>query len=128
MSSHGWNCRWLTSGVGLHNVPSPSMQPGRAAADFSLPTLAGGQIRPSGLHGKVVVLDFWATWCPPCREGLPHLAKLSSNADLAQRGLIVVAVNEEEDPPPFAHSLIRIVTHSQFAMPVVRFAAAFDAS
>ena len=50
------------------------------------------------MKGKVVVLDFWATWCPPCREGTPHLQSLAANADIAQRGLEVLAVDEAEQP------------------------------
>lgn len=44
------------------------------------------------------MLDFWATWCPPCREGLPHLEKMATDPELARRGLVVIAVNELEHP------------------------------
>ena len=49
---------------------------GRAAADFSLKSLEGELRRLSDYRGKVVVVDFWATWCPPCRQELPILNKL----------------------------------------------------
>jgi peroxiredoxin/outer membrane lipoprotein-sorting protein len=49
---------------------------GQKAADFSIKSLDGEKVELAGLRGKVVVLDFWATWCPPCREELPTIDKL----------------------------------------------------
>jgi thiol-disulfide isomerase/thioredoxin len=66
--------------------------------DLSLPTLDGKQIEISKLKGKVVILDFWATWCTGCLEGLPHLQAMAANADLAQRGLVALAIDEQEKP------------------------------
>jgi peroxiredoxin/outer membrane lipoprotein-sorting protein len=51
---------------------------GLMAGDFRIKTLEGDQIQLSSFRGKVVVLDFWATWCPPCREELPYIEKLRS--------------------------------------------------
>jgi thiol-disulfide isomerase/thioredoxin len=47
-----------------------------------------------GLHGKIVLVDFWATWCGPCLEQLPHSVKLA--AEHADEGLVVVTVNMDE--------------------------------
>lgn len=68
---------------------------GQAAPTFKLDGLEGNAVSAiDDFKGKVIVLDFWATWCPPCREGLPHLDELYK----AQReqGVAVFAVNLRE--------------------------------
>lgn len=69
---------------------------GQPAPEFTLPTLA--QDQPTSLKqfaGKVVYLDFWASWCAPCRTSFPLLNKLHQK--LKAQGFEVVAVNEDED-------------------------------
>src|SRR5262245_55924556 len=48
--------------------------------DFEIKTIDGRSIKLSDYRGKVVVLDFWATWCPPCREGTPQLVRISNQS------------------------------------------------
>jgi thiol-disulfide isomerase/thioredoxin len=67
---------------------------GQKAADFALPRADGSPVRLSALRGKVVLVDFWATWCPPCRAELPTIAKLA--AKYADKDLVVLPVNSEK--------------------------------
>lgn len=67
---------------------------GAEAADFTLPALAGGQKTLSGWQGQAVVINFWATWCPPCREEMPLL---EAAAERYGDRLVIVGVNYAED-------------------------------
>ncbi|MBI5700188.1 TlpA family protein disulfide reductase [Candidatus Saganbacteria bacterium] len=65
--------------------------------DFVLPNLDGKQVMLSDHRGKVVLLNFWASWCPPCREEMPSLQKLYVKLKGRQFELLTVSV-EDEDP------------------------------
>jgi peroxiredoxin len=73
----------------------PSAEKGRAAPDFQLENLDGGTLRLSDLQGKAVLVNFWATWCQPCRRELPHL--VAAYDRYRQEGLEILAVNLQED-------------------------------
>jgi thiol-disulfide isomerase/thioredoxin len=62
-----------------------------SAPDFTLKTLDGQEITLSKLKGKVILLDFWATWCGPCRESIPHLVHLYKTYQ--KNGLEVIGMN-----------------------------------
>jgi len=59
---------------------------GAPATGFRLPARGGGEIDLSAFRGKAVLVNFWATWCPPCREEMPSLARLAQSFD-AQAGV-----------------------------------------
>jgi len=61
------------------------------AKDFSLKGLDGKEYKLSNFRGKVVVLDFWATWCPPCRASLPFFENIHKK--YKDKGLVVVGVS-----------------------------------
>jgi cytochrome c biogenesis protein CcmG/thiol:disulfide interchange protein DsbE len=71
---------------------------GRRAPDFSL-EMNGRPAHLSDLHGKVVVLDFWASWCQPCVEEAPSLNALQQR--IASQGGMVLGISQDEDPSAY---------------------------
>jgi len=65
------------------------------AADFQLTDLEGNTVKLSDYKGKVVILDFWATWCPPCVKEIPHFNKLTKK--FGKKGLVALGVSVDRD-------------------------------
>jgi peroxiredoxin len=79
--------------VGCNKENAAPAQP--VAADFTLRDLDGKLHRLSDYRGKVIFLNFWATWCPPCRSEIPSMERL--NEVLGSKDFVMLAVNADEE-------------------------------
>ena len=86
---------------------------GEPAPDFKLQNLDGQYISLSDLRGKPVLINFWATWCPPCRDEMPYLQKIYE--EWSGKGLVVLAIDIGE-----SHSKVKefLKTHN-LSLPVL---------
>jgi len=75
------------------------------APDFAVPDLQGQAIRLSGLRGQVVLLNLWATWCPPCRDEMPSMERLWQQ--LRPQGFVLLAVSEDEKGAAVVEPFVR---------------------
>lgn len=85
----------LNRGRALRYIDEPELARARMAPAFAVTTLDGQRIGLDDLRGKVVLLDFWATWCEPCREALPHMREIAKKFD--GEPLVIVSVSLDSD-------------------------------
>jgi cytochrome c biogenesis protein CcmG, thiol:disulfide interchange protein DsbE len=94
--------------VWLQSAKYEPLAVGKVAPDFALTDLDDKPIRLSDFRGKVVFLNFWATWCAPCREEMPSMEVLHKNFE--KDGLVILAVSIDrvtttKDIPPFVKGM-----------------------
>lgn len=86
---------------------------GSMAVPFDLTSLDGTRVKLSDLAGKVVLLNFWATWCGPCKEEMPSLARLQKQFDPAQFVLLTVTTDVQRQ------GIAQFLAHLGVALPVL---------
>ena len=101
--------------IGCDNSTSEQSVPkgglvGNIAPDFTLTDMQGQQVSLSQFRGKVVIVNFWATWCPPCREEMPSMEKLYR--DYQDKGLVMLAVNVDENGKQAVAKFLQRTPHS----------------
>ena len=77
------------------SVCVPAVVPSAAAPDFTLRTMDGPNLRLQEQRGRVVLVNFWATWCGPCRQEMPHLNRLYEKYRAS--GFMLLGVNVDDD-------------------------------
>jgi peroxiredoxin len=77
-------------------VESGAVVPAAPAPDFTLRTTVGPNLRLQEQRGRVVLVNFWATWCGPCRQEMPQMNRLYEK--YAASGFVLLGVNVDEDP------------------------------
>ena len=81
----------LAVALSLGAGPVEALAPGEAAPALALPDAQGSTVALDGLRGRVVVVDFWASWCGPCKRSFPWMGEMQRK--YADQGLTIVAVN-----------------------------------
>ncbi len=95
----------LVLGFCLTTVASDLKDGPQTAPAWQLQSLEGKPVQLADFKGKVVVLNFWATWCPPCRAEIPDLVSLQQQ--YAARGLVVVGISMDEGGPAGVASFVK---------------------
>lgn len=99
MSKGSYAAAVLALMASLMLAPAPAdaqLKKGAVAPNFTLHDTGGNKVTLAALRGKVVFLDFWATWCPPCRAALPHTVELTKRPEAAKGKLVVLTINNED--------------------------------
>ena len=89
-----WGCE-ADTGVGK-NTQASALTVGQVVPDIPLAGLDGSKTTLAAYRGKLVVLNAWATWCPPCRREMPSLERLSKALDTGHFAVLGVSVDEQE--------------------------------
>lgn len=102
-----WQVQELSGG----SLPQPPVVLGKLAPEINVTDLDGVKHKLADFKGKVVLIDFWATWCAPCRKGLPETQKLF--ADYGNKGLAVMTISDESKS-----AVVPFIRQNKFTFPV----------
>ncbi len=94
------------TGLVYYSLRDTSAKEGQPAPLFSIKTDQGENVTPTSFGGKVLVLNFWATWCSPCIQEIPSLNQFQRR--FAREGVVVVAVSIDKNPEKYKAFLSRI--------------------
>lgn len=108
--------RWLQIGIAVSltalgygivsTLREPAVNVNDRAPDFTLTTDNGRTVSRSNFGGRLLVLNFWATWCPPCLEEIPSLDQFQKN--FAKAGVVVLAVSVDRNEQAYRRFLERV--------------------
>ena len=97
------------------SAPQSTLAAGAVAPDFTTLDVAGKEVRLSDFKGKILVLDFWATWCGPCIASFPHTQEVA--AKYKDQGVIVLAAGTSDTKDKF----LQWIPANQGKYPDIRF-------
>ena len=121
MSMKGLSKSWLLLLVGIFILYSgcrKEVEAGPTAPDFSLKDLSGKTVSLSSYRGRVVLLDFWATWCPPCRMSIPELVGLQEK--YRDKGLAILGISVDDPERTTNDELNKFKEMAKINYPVLR--------
>jgi peroxiredoxin len=98
-------CLALLLALGTGTLLADAADPGTPAPAWQLQDLNGKTVQLSDFKGKVVILDFWTTWCPPCRAELPDFVALQKQ--YADKGVVIVGVSLDQGGPGVVSSFVK---------------------
>lgn len=97
---------------GIEEEPKGPAVEGEAAPSVSFKDRFGSQFSLSDFRGKVVLINFWATWCPPCRDEMPSMESLQRQMDQSQFAILALTVDDSWD------AVNQFMTQNGFTIPV----------
>ena len=105
--------------VSINNIPQTNLPlpPSKPLGEMSWTTLDGKEQKLKDFQGKVVVLDFWATFCPPCLEEIPHLNGLQTKYGAENLNIVGLNVGGDDDRPKIAEFAEKLKVNYTLAIP-----------